>query len=132
MAYESPNGTTNALAASDLDGFADLSAPAQDRLLRTAHRTVKRLAPGPVPPTEDYREAARDGEMAVLAFLVATDGGTLKSSALSGVSTDSYVGLDAVQRMVANAMGNHYVGELAGSSDAGGASVFNVADEPLF
>ncbi len=135
MAYVSPNGTSNLLASKDLEDFAGLSEFTQDRLLRTAYRTVKKLAPPPDPetPTQDYQEAARDAEVAVLGFLVATDGGIVKSSALSGVDNTSYVGLDAVQRIVGHAMGGYYVGEVVSSpSNTGGASVFNVSDEPLF
>ncbi len=135
MAYVSPNGTSNQLVASDLEDFTDLSVPGQDRLLRTAYRTVKRLAPPPDPVAEDYRETARDAEIAVVEYMLTTQGGILKSSALSGVGNDSYAGLDAVQRMVANAMGGYYVGEVAeppSEGVVGGASVFNVSDEPLF
>jgi hypothetical protein len=134
VAQTNPSGLDNTRASADLEAFADLSEPMQDRLLRTAHRTVKKLAPGPVPVDEDYRETARDGETAVLDFMLTTQGGILKSSALSGVSTDSYAGLDAVQRIVGHTMGGYYVGEGAAPSNGGApeASVFNVSDEPLF
>lgn len=135
MAYVTPNGLDNDLVFEDLGDFGDLPDATQDRLLRSAHRTVTRLAPPPAPLDEGYREAARDAEVSVIKFLLATDEGVLKSSALSGVSTESYVGLDAIQRMVANAMGGYYVGEGAISpSDTGGASasVHNVSPEPLF
>ena len=133
MSYTSPNGTDNALASRDIEDFSDIPEAKQDRYLRQAYRTVARLAPPLSPGDEAYREAARDAELAVVEYLLTTGGGTLKSSALSGVSTESYAGLDAVQRMVANAMGGYYVGEIAKSpSDTGAASVFNVSDEPLF
>ena len=134
MAYTSPNGLDNDLVVDDLEDFADLPEPTQDRLLRSAHRTVKGLTRPPDPVDDDYREAARDAEVAVIQFLIATEGGTLKSSGLQGVGNDSYVGLDAVQRMVANAMGGYYAGEAApvASETGGGASVFNVSDEPMF
>lgn len=137
MAVVTANGLDADLVLEDLEDFGDLPEATQDRLLRTAYRAVRRLAPPPDPraTTEDYRETARDAEVSVIQFLLATEGGILKSSALSGVSTDSYVGLDAIQRMVANAMGGYYVGEGAESSSGTGgasASVFNVSDEPLF
>lgn len=135
MAYASPNGTNNALASKDIEDFPDIPEAKQDRYLRQAYRTVRDLAPHPDLVNEDYREAARDAELAVVEYMLTTQGGVLKSSALSGVGNDSYAGLDAVQRMVANAMGGYYVGEVAeppSEGVTGGASVFNVSDEPLF
>ena len=133
MPYASPNGTDNALASKDIEDFSDIPEAKQDRYLRQAYRTVRDLAPSLGPSNEEYREAARDAELAVVEYLLTTQGGIVKSSALSGVGNDSYAGLDAVQRMVANAMGGYYVGEVAESpSETGGASVFNVSDGPLF
>ena len=133
MPYASPNGTDNALASKDIEDFSDIPEAKQDRYLRQAYRTVRDLAPSPDPSNGEYREAARDAELAVVEFALTTQGGILKSSALSGVSTESYAGLDAVQRMVANAMGSYYVGQAVETPvGGGGASVFNVSDEPLF
>ncbi|QIN79601.1 hypothetical protein GBA65_14930 [Rubrobacter marinus] len=132
---ENPSGLDNGLVENDLEDFADLPEPTQDRLLRYAHRTVRRLAPPPDLADDEYPEAARDAEVAVIQFMIATEGGVLKSSGLSGVSTDSYAGLDAIQRMVASAMGSYYVGEEATprpDGTGGGATVHNIAPEPLF
>ena len=115
MAYVSPNGTDNDLAIEDIEGFAELAEPRQDRYLRSAYRTVRDLAPPPgEPATEEYKEAARDAELAVVEFEMTTQGGTIKSDSLSGVSSTSFAGSEAVREIVKRAMGR-YFGRVTGA-----------------
>ena len=116
MAYESPNGNTNELVGRDVEDLLTLPGPRQDRVLRTAYRTVSDLAP-PV-PTEDYRQAARDAEVAVVEYVLATQGGIVKSKSLSGVASKSFAGNEAVVSLVRNAMGGYF-----GSSSVSGAAL---------
>lgn len=109
MAYQTPNQLDNALAIADLADFGSLLEPTQDRLLREAYRTVADLAPADTEPRSiTYMEVARDAEVAVIAFLITTEGGVLKSSSLSGVASESYAGMDAIQGIVGRVMGSYY------------------------
>lgn len=127
--YQTPNGLNNALAIADLDAFGDLAEPTQDRLLRQAYRTVAGLAPADTEPRSiTYMEIARDAEIAVIQFLITTEGGVLKSSALSGVASESYASIDAVKDIVAGVMGGYY----ASTSKVSHTTLTNVSPEPLW
>lgn len=132
--YTSPNGLTNALAILDVAEYAAEPEPRQDRLLRSAHRTVDDVAP-PAPPdgrTEAYKEAARDAEIAVLEYLLTTQGGILKSAALSGVDSQTFASFDVVARLVRGAMGSYAAPGEEASPGSSNATVFNVSPYPLW
>ena len=128
--HETANGTTNATVMGDLEDFADLAEPTQDRLLRSAERTVAEVAPPPAAPVPElYRAAARDAEVAVVDFFITTQGGILKSSSLSGVSGESYAGQEALRGIVAGVMGSYALGS---SAQRPSTVLTNVTDEPLW
>lgn len=73
----------------------------------SAARIVASLAPPPAEVDPDYAEAAAHGELLVGRYLFSTEGGTLSSEGISGIST-SYVKFPEVQSLVAGAMGSYY------------------------
>lgn len=118
MSHTTVNGTTTASAVAQSDAAASFVSEKQDRLLRTAERMVKSLAPPPplVPPaTEDaaYKTAAGDTEIQVFDFLAITGENALSSEALSGVDSSSYRSYrEAVKPIVADSMAAYYVGDV--------------------
>lgn len=117
MAHETLNGTTTANAVAQSDAAAAFVPEKQDRLLRTAERIVRSLAPPPplVPPaTEDpvYKAAAADTEIQVFDFLAITGENALSSESLSNVDSSSYRSYrDAVKPIVADSMSAYYMGD---------------------
>ena len=134
--YESPSGTSNTLVAADLKDFADLAEPTQDRLIRSAYRTVADIAP---PPTsgqdpafmEGYRLAAQDAEVAVIDFLITTQGGVLKSSTISQAISETYSGIDAIETIVRGAM-RGYLGTTLNSVPVVTVSRVDISSVPVF
>jgi hypothetical protein len=107
--YETANGTLTADAVEQSPVASGFPASRQDRLLRTAERIVRKLAPPPDPVTDDYRQAASDTEVQVFGFLATTNEGVEASDSLSGVSSTSYRAYEeAVRPLVREAMGDYY------------------------
>lgn len=110
--------TPNGLSASDAIAFSDdaegMPYSRAETYLGLAYRRVARYAPEPVAGFADqaqedaYREAARDTEKLVFDYLVATRG-FVQSESLSGVSSTSYADDKAIERIVADSMGDYYV-----------------------
>jgi hypothetical protein len=114
MAYTTANGATtdttiSGNAIEQTAGASGLPVSRQDRLLRTAERLVRSLAPPPEPQDEEYPQAASDAEIAVFGFLVKTDENTVSGKSLSGVGSKSLRGYkEAVRPLVRDAMGEYY------------------------
>ena len=132
--HTTANGLDNDTAIEDLGGdFGAEPEERQDRLLRSAERTVADLAPPhEAPPGEAYRQAARDAELAVLEYLLTTQGGILKSQALAGVDSQTFAGEGALQNIVRAAMGVHADAFAQPAETKGNAAVHNVSPEPLW
>lgn len=113
MPYTTTNGTTTANAVEQSATASGFPVSRQDRLLRTAERIVKTLAPPPKAPTAEelaeYRQAASDTEIAVFAFSATTDENSVASKSLSGVSSRSFRSYtEAVRPIVADGMGAYF------------------------
>lgn len=111
--YTTSNGTTTTAATADVGG-ANLPASRQDRLLRTAERIVRFLAPPPAVTDPAYRQDAADTEVAVFGYLVTTDEGKTSSEGIAGISTSFRSYVEFVRPMVKDGMGTFYTG---GTSD---------------
>ncbi len=109
MAHTTLNGVTTADATADAGG-ASLPASRQDRLLRTAERIVRALAPPPDEAGAAYTQAAADTEVAVFGYLVTTDEGKTSSEGVGGISTSFRSYLEFVRPIVADGMDDFYVG----------------------
>lgn len=95
--------------ARDYYAGAEAEGLAVEVAMGAAANMVASLAPPPAELEADpgYFSAARLGELLVGRYLWNTEGGTLSSEGISGIST-SYVKFPEVQSLVAGAMGSYY------------------------
>lgn len=121
-----PNATlADALAYAELTA-GDVPAVKAQALLEDASDWVSFLAPvstslEPVVLT-DYASRARRAEMRVFYYLAET--GNLKSTSLSGVSSETYVDPERVERLVKASMGGFAGGSSSGASSVAVLSTF--------
>lgn len=81
-----------------------------DRVLRTAERIVKNLAPPDAEPrSEDYRQAAADTEISIFEYIWETRGIVSSQSSIVGTSV-SYQSDPQVLKILRDAMGDYYTG----------------------
>lgn len=132
MAHTTANGATTQNAIAYCEAAKGAAEVRVDAVLRRAERIVRSLAPSPsTPPDDEYKQAARDAELAVFEHLWQRPSYLKRQDWLDASAT--YADDGALQGVVRDAMGGYYLGEVDSlASNDGKAAVFNVSDEPLF
>lgn len=126
--YITANSTATVDAVADAGG-SQLPASKQDRLLRTAERMVRFLAPPPTTSDLAYTQAASDTEVAVFAYLVTTDEGKTSSEGVAGISTSFRSYVEFVRPIVEDGMADWYASPK--KSGSAGANVAYFGDFPF-
>lgn len=116
MTHYTVNDTSTSMAA-EYAGIAiqEKNERELDAILRDSERYVQYYAPAPDPLTEEYTQAAQDGEMRVFKYLANTEG-IYTGSSISGLS-QSFIDFEKVERII-----KRTVGLFADSSMAGGGA----------